>query len=163
MYGRTTSLHDVIGKLFALLIALSVGNIVVYVSSPAFYQHLLPFHWMETKALQILGMLLAWASMFWTIGAQHQMGPSWRIGIDTKTKTSLITAGLFRVSRHPIYSGMIVTALGLFMVMPNLLSLLILAATMITIPIQARLEEEHLARVHGDRYLTYLKRTRRWL
>jgi protein-S-isoprenylcysteine O-methyltransferase Ste14 len=163
MYGGTTSLHDVIGKLFALLIGLSIANIIVYVFSSALYRYLLPFHWMETTALQIAGMLLAWASMFWTIAAQRQMGSSWRIGIDAKTKTSLITGGPFRLSRHPIYLGMIVTALGLFMLMPNVLSLLILAATITTISVQARLEEEHLAKLHGDPYVDYLKSTRRWL
>ncbi len=162
-YGGTNNLHDKVGKLFALLIALSIGNTMAYLFSPTLYQYCFPLRWMEWIGIQIAGVLLAWGSMLWTIHAQRHMGSAWRMGIDVKTKTSLVTDGPFRRSRHPIYLGVIVTALGLAMALPNALSLVIFAATVQAMSIQARLEEEHLSRVHGEPYLAYLKRTRRWI
>ena len=95
--------------------------------------------------------------------AQAQMGGSWRIGIDMKHQTDLIQGGVFRLSRNPIFLGMILTLAGLFLVIPNALMLLILVLGFVLIQIQVRLEEEYLTSIHGDNYLDYRQRVRRWL
>ncbi len=54
------------------------------------------------------------------------MGNSWRIGIDTEHRTELVQRGVFRISRNPIFVGMIVTLLGLFLTIPNVVTLITL-------------------------------------
>jgi protein-S-isoprenylcysteine O-methyltransferase Ste14 len=56
-----------------------------------------------------------------------------------------------------------ITLLGLFIVMPNALTLLTLVIGYVLIHIQVRLEEEFLARTHGDEYAQYRGRVRRWV
>jgi protein-S-isoprenylcysteine O-methyltransferase Ste14 len=93
--------------------------------------------------------------------AQVHIKNSWRIGIDTNTKTDLITTGLFSISRNPIFFGVIVTLFGLFLVTPNALTLLFLILGYIIIQIQIRLEEEFLTKEHGEKYLEYKRKVRR--
>jgi protein-S-isoprenylcysteine O-methyltransferase Ste14 len=50
--------------------------------------------------------------------AQYQMSNSWRIGIDEKNKTELVTKGIF-YSRNPIFLGMIISILGIFLILPT--------------------------------------------
>ena len=90
-----------------------------------------------------------------------QMSNSWRIGIDEQNKTDLITKGLFSISRNPIFLGMIICVAGLFLVIPNAISLCILVTTYIVIHIQIRLEEEFLKKQHGEQYISYQSKTRR--
>ena len=105
----------------------------------------------------ILGVALAAVAI-----AQAQMGSSWRIGIDRQT-TSLREAGLFALSRNPIFLGMRLMMLGLFIVLPNAMSLAILLLGEVLIQIQVRFEEAHLERMHGQAYREYRSRVPRWL
>ena len=91
------------------------------------------------------------------------MGSSWRIGIDEKNKTRLVVGGVFKLSRNPIYLGVIITLFSLFLVLPNLVNLVILLATITTISMQVKLEEEYLKKIYGEEYLSYIERTPRWL
>ena len=86
--------------------------------------------------------------------AQAQMGASWRIGIDSKP-TELVTAGLYRWVRNPIYSAMALTLAGVAGVTPHPLPLLAAVAAVAAMALQTRREERHLLRLHGARYRTY--------
>ena len=89
------------------------------------------------------------------------MKNSWRIGIDTDLKTKLVTSGLFSISRNPIFFGMIITLVGLFLTTPNALTILFLILGYVLIQIQIRLEEEFLTKEHGQEYLNYKQKVRR--
>ena len=88
---------------------------------------------------------------------------SWRIGIDTDTKTELITSGLFAFSRNPIFFGMILSLVGLFLTTPNALTVLFLTLGYVLIQIQIRLEEEFLTKEHGQDYMNYKQKVRRFI
>jgi protein-S-isoprenylcysteine O-methyltransferase Ste14 len=89
------------------------------------------------------------------------MKNSWRIGIDTVTKTELVTTGLFRISRNPIFFGMIISLFGLFLTTPNALTGLFLIIGYVLIQIQIRLEEDFLTEQHGKKYSEYKQKVRR--
>lgn len=89
-----------------------------------------------------------------TFVAQANMGASLRIGIDDRP-TELVTRGLFRVSRNPIFTGMLVALAGMVAIAPapcTLAGWLVAAAV---IGVQVRFEERHLLALHGDRYRAY--------
>ena len=66
--------------------------------------------------------------------------------------------------RNPIFSGAALTATGLALVVPNVLSLAMLVLFVAGLEIQVRLvEEPYLLRVHGDAYRRYAARTGRFL
>jgi protein-S-isoprenylcysteine O-methyltransferase Ste14 len=56
---------------------------------------------------------------------------------------------------------MIITFVGAFLVSPNALTVLFLILAYIIIQIQIRLEEEFLAKEHGQKYLKYKQKVRR--
>jgi len=92
------------------------------------------------------------------------MGESWRGDVDASIRTPLVTRGPFRLVRNPIFSGAALTATGLALVVPNVLSLAMLVLFVAGLEIQVRLvEEPYLLRVHGDAYRRYAERTGRFL
>jgi protein-S-isoprenylcysteine O-methyltransferase Ste14 len=70
---------------------------------------------------------------------------------------------LFRRSRNPIFLGLRLNLLGLFLILPNAVTFAILLVGDILLQIQVRLEEEYLSRLHGERSLIYHQQTPRWL
>ena len=134
-----------------------------YILPYGLYQYLVPITYIENEALKMAGILLMVFGCLIALAAQFQMGNSWRIGINEEEKTILVTSGLFRYSRNPIYLGLLISFFGFFLIIPNALSLCCLVLSYPSIEIKIRLEEQYLLTTHGENYLSYMKKVNRWL
>lgn len=151
------------GKLFRILTLMTLVAVSVNVFAPGWNKYLIPVWYFESDSLYWLGWLILHLSLLLIVTAQKQMKESWRIGIDEKNRTELVTSGLFRYSRNPIFLGMRASMGGLFLVLPNTLTLLVYVLTWTALQIQVRLEEEFLIRSHGEAYSSYLQKVPRWI
>ena len=73
----------------------------------------------------------------------------------------LITHGIYRFCRHPIYLGVIMVATGLSLFAASLVGLLIMSALIPVFLNRIRLEERILIEEFGDDYRTYSETTRK--
>jgi protein-S-isoprenylcysteine O-methyltransferase Ste14 len=160
-FGKTDNAHDYIGTIMKVLTAVLVAAVLLFSFSRDAYNYLNPFEYLQKEWIAYTGLVLIHAALFWIMIAQSQMKQSWRIGIDEKNKTSLVTRGLFSISRNPVFLGMIVSTVGVFLILPNAITLFVAATSNVVIQIQIRLEEEHLQRMHGANYSQYKKTVRR--
>lgn len=161
--GKSDSAHDYIGRIFRIVLIACALVVLIFAFLPSVYQHLLPISYLLSDALAWVGIALLVLALVWVLLAQLHMQKSWRIGIDEDVRTELVRQGLFKISRNPIFLGMRLMLLGLFLILPNAVMLVILIVGEILIQIQVRLEEEFLTRAHGDDYLTYRKQVHRWI
>lgn len=161
--GDTDSAHDYNGFLFRVVLAMTAVVVGVYSFVPVLYPYLAPIQWLEHPLLAGMGLALLAFALCWVLVAQAQMGESWRIGIDEAVKTPLVENGLFGVSRNPIFLGMRILLVGLFLSIPNAATLAIWLVGDTLMQIQVRLEEAYLRQLHGAVYTNYCKRVRRWL
>ena len=155
------SAYALIGLYFKLTLIFMFIYISLFAFVPSLHDKFLPITQLDTVPLKYTGLGFLAFALIWTIIAQAHMKNSWRIGIDTQTKTELITTGLFGYSRNPIFFGMILTLVGLFLTTPNALTSLFLILDYVLIQIQIRLEEEFLTTQHGQHYLSYKQKVRR--
>jgi protein-S-isoprenylcysteine O-methyltransferase Ste14 len=103
-----------------------------------------------------VGSALALLGVGLTVAAQLSMRDSWRIGVDASERTELRTSGLFRLVRNPIFSAMAITATGLMLMVPTVVSLFGLLALTVALQLQVRVvEEPYLRRTHGEAYEKY--------
>jgi len=160
---NTDTAHDYIGVIMKwLMIIQSFGIFSYCFSRNGFYRWLLPFTEFESEQAYVVGLSLLGLSWLWTVIAQHQMGMSWRVGIDQKAKTDLVQQGLFSISRNPIYVGMKITLVAVFLMIPSAATLTQLVLGWVLVGVQVRLEEEYLTRVHGKAYAAYMQKVPRW-
>jgi protein-S-isoprenylcysteine O-methyltransferase Ste14 len=110
-----------------------------------------------------VGALLLFGGTALMAAAQLHLGKSWRIGIDEEARPGLVTGGLYRVSRNPIFLGMFVTLAGLVVLLPTAVSLVVLVVSIAGVRTQVLEEEAYLLRVYGDDYRTYVGRVGRFL
>ncbi|WP_182706481.1 methyltransferase family protein [Thermomonospora cellulosilytica] len=119
---------------------------------------------LDRPAVQTTGTVVALLGVAATLAAQMSMGDSWRIGVDEAERTALVTTGAFALARNPIFTAMIITAAGLAAMVPNPVTLLALALTVVAIELQVRIvEEPYLRRTHGDAYERYAAAVGRFL
>ena len=161
--GWSESAHDYIGRTFAVLVVLTAAMVAIYLFLPAAYAYLMPMLWLSSPALIWTGLACLIFGLIWMVAAQETMGASWRIGVDSDVRTALVTHGMFSLSRNPIFLGMRIMLLGLFLTLPNALSFAIALLGDTLIQVQTRLEEQHMFNLHGEVYRDYTRRTRRWI
>ncbi len=160
-FGKNDNAHDYIGFIMKVLIVLLFVAVLTYSMSEKMYSYLVPISYLQTQTLTIIGFALIHIALVWITIAQFQMSNSWRIGIDEKNKTKLVTYGVFSISRNPIFLGMIISVLGLFFIVPNALTFFLTITTYIIIQIQIRLEEDFLQKQHDQDYVNYKLKTKR--
>jgi len=88
-----------------------------------------------------------------------KMGKSWRMGIDPNETTSLIVTGPYAYVRHPIYALSSVLMLATVAAEPVPILVLIAIVHLVLLQMEARREERHQTRVHGQVYLDYCSKT----
>lgn len=157
------SAYSLAGFYFKLVAVSLAMYVCVFSLLYDWYNYFGPFKSLELLEIQIVGLIIWIFVLILTVIAQHQMKSSWRIGIDTEMKTKLVTHGLFRFSRNPIFLGLILNFIGLFLITPNTVTLLLMIIGSIIIQFQVRLEEQHLTNSFGNEYLDYKKRVRRFM
>lgn len=122
------------------------------------------FDTLDNATTAVMGTAIATAGIALTIAAQLAMGDSWRIGVDSASHTELVTSGLFRVVRNPIFSAMVLAAVGLVLLVPNGFAVTALLVLVVSLHIQVRyVEEPYLRTVHGASYEDYLAAAGRFL
>ena len=162
-FSKTDDAHGYNGKVYKAISYIELIIIGIYAFKNDWYEYLLPFWYLENPLLEKIGWGLLIVSIIMVWIAQSQMANSWRIGIDEKNKTKLVTSGLFSFSRNPSFLGIMIANIGVFIVIPNAFTLLIISLSTISINTQIRLEEEFLRNEFGEEYKEYSKKVRRWI
>jgi protein-S-isoprenylcysteine O-methyltransferase Ste14 len=107
----------------------------------------------------IFGALIALSGHAGTLWCYAVLGDNWRIGINRKEKTALITNGPYKFVRHPIYLFQIIILIGMVFLLPTTFSFIILLIHIACVVMKALDEEAYLKNIHGHEYRTYLSRT----
>jgi len=162
-FNKGDDAHGYNGKVFSIISIIELVVLIIHTFFPNLHDYLLPFWYLEYEYLVYAGWALLILSLVLVWIAQSHMKDSWRIGIDEKNKSELITSGMFSISRNPIFLSIIIANIGLFLVLPNAFTLLIISLSTISINTQVRLEEEFLVKEFGESYTAYKKKVNRWL
>lgn len=109
-----------------------------------------------------IGVMLA--AIAGTALAQSDMGRSWRVGVDQGESTELVTTGLFRFVRNPIFTAMGAFAGGLVLAQrtPTAACAAVTLGTAMHLQV-TQVEEPYLRRTHGSAYEEYAQRVGRYL
>ncbi len=161
-FNKGDDAHGYNGKIFAFISIIELVVVSIHAFVPSWNKYLLPFWYLDSDVLVFIGWVLLVISLVLVSVAQSHMKESWRIGIDEKNKAKLITTGLFSVSRNPIFLSIIIANVGLFLVLPNAFTLVIVSLSTVSINTQIRLEEEFLTKEFGHKYGEYKKKVGRW-
>ena len=87
---------------------------------------------------------------------------SWRLGIDRDQPGALVTGGIFGRSRNPVYLGLALLAVGVFLVLGRLVLLALALVFLVYFHFLIRREERFLAERYGEAYREYARSVGRW-
>jgi protein-S-isoprenylcysteine O-methyltransferase Ste14 len=98
-----------------------------------------------------------------SIHCWRRMGRNWRMAIAPDQQTELVTTGLYRLVRHPIYALSILLMTCTVVVVPTLPVAAMAVVHIGLMLTKARNEERFLVWRHGPAYQQYMQRTGRFV
>ncbi len=102
------------------------------------------------------GLGLLWCGIALRVWSFRTLGRYFTFTVQTSGDQPVITAGPYRVIRHPSYAGILLAVLGLSLFIGNWWSLLALtSAVACGLVFRIRVEERALLQTLGDAYRTY--------
>jgi len=99
----------------------------------------------------------------WLFYRSHaDLGTNWSITLEVHEGHRLITQGVYRLVRHPMYSALLLYSIGQALVIPNWVGgLSNLVAFLVLFALRVGPEERMMAQQFGNEYVRYMARTRR--
>ncbi|WDI31678.1 isoprenylcysteine carboxylmethyltransferase family protein [Hyphococcus flavus] len=97
--------------------------------------------------------------------SQSGMGHSWRVGVPDKKNhvDELVVTGMHRISRNPVYLGIMIFLIGAMTAAPGPFTLFAVFISYIGLTMIISQEERYLEERFGDQYRDYKNRVRRWI
>jgi protein-S-isoprenylcysteine O-methyltransferase Ste14 len=165
-YGRRSSQVKVIkskrGRLeIVLLSAMWLGSVILpllWVSTPVFSFADYPLHPAQYAAGVVLFSL-----GLWLFHRSHvDLSTNWSVSLDIRENHALITSGVYRRLRHPMYSAILLQAVGQALVAPNwIVGSFYLCAYILMFSFRVGPEEQMMLQQFGDRYASYMAKSQR--
>lgn len=99
----------------------------------------------------------------WLFHRSHSdLGANWSITLQIREEHSLVTSGVYRTIRHPMYSSLFLYSLGQLFVLPNWLAGPSYLVTFgVLFALRLRQEEIMMVEEFGEEYVAYSRRTKR--
>lgn len=142
---------------------LSVSGIIVLLCTVGLATSYLKPDIQPTSIQTVLGYIFYLLGLIMVLISQHQMGSSWRVGVDSDEKTKLIKSGLFEYVRNPIYTGLFIGSFGLWLIAPSTVLLLGLLILYVAVELFVRkVEEPYLREQFGAEYTKWCNSTSRY-
>ena len=111
--------------------------------------------------IRIVGVLVGILGVIFFALATITMKTSWRVGIPEE-KTTLITQGIYRISRNPAFVGFDLLYLSICLMFFNIPLVLVSVWAAVMLHLQILQEEKHMYHMFGDEYALYMKHTLRY-
>ena len=143
-----------------LLVLAWIGFFVplIWVASPVFLFAEYSLHTVPLAA----GVMCLVIGLWLFHRAHADLGTNWSITLEVREGHRLITHGVYRGVRHPMYSALALYSVGQALVIPNWVAgLSNLVAFAVLFALRVGAEEKMMAQQFGNEYAAYTARTKR--
>ncbi len=118
----------------------------------------------EYALLQLAGFGIVLVGWLIAIRGRYDLGTNWARSYDyqVKEKQELVTSGIYKYIRHPIYSGIALMFIGSELIVQSYM-VIVYILLYIGAYIQASWEEKLLIKHFGQKYINYMKSSKRFI
>lgn len=130
--------------------------LLVFLNYPWWFNH--PF-----SLLQIFSWLLLLASTILAAQGFYMLYKFGKPEGKVENTTRLITYGLYKYIRHPLYCSLILGSFGVFLKKPSYIGIILCLINLIAIQLTAIVEEKEMVKKFGPDYSEYMSKTKRFI
>jgi protein-S-isoprenylcysteine O-methyltransferase Ste14 len=112
----------------------------------------------RTEALFWIAAAMTAAGLAFAIWARRHLGRNWSGSVTIKADHELITTGPYRITRHPIYTGLLLAFAGTGLIVAEVRGIVAFAIAFAALWRKLRLEERFMREQFGPAYADYARR-----
>jgi len=116
----------------------------------------------QLNTQKLTALILAFCGLAFMICSLVNLGASTRLGLPEE-RTALKTAGIYRISRNPMYLGFNLLSVSAVLYTHNLIVLVLGMYSIFTYHLIILAEERFLEKRFNDKYLEYKRKVHRYL
>ena len=107
------------------------------------------------------GVLCLAAGLWWLYRSHSDLGRYWSVTLELRENHRLITQGVYRYVRHPMYAALFLYSIGQALVVPNwVVGPSYFVAFGILFALRIGAEERMMLETFGEEYAGYMRRTK---
>jgi protein-S-isoprenylcysteine O-methyltransferase Ste14 len=149
------------GKLEVVLLTLAMLGFLVpliWIATPVFSFAEYPLY----SGPLIAGVVCLVIGLWLFYRSHKDLGTNWSITLQVRDQHTMVTDGVYRRIRHPMYASLFLYSFGQLLVLPNWVAgPSYLVAFGILYALRVRVEERMMLEEFGDEYLAYMAKTNR--
>lgn len=108
----------------------------------------------------VIGLFICIAGAVIACWARYMLGRNWSVSVQRKEEHELIQSGIYKVIRHPIYTGLLLLFIGNGLIVGDYRAFLAVLIVFVSFWFKLKKEEVLLTETFGDRYVQYMNRTK---
>ena len=142
------------------LIMFNLGSAYVFINLIGF-----PMFYFDNLSTQVIGFGLVILGFIQAIVARKTLEDNWTESFEYQIKKNheLITRGIYKYIRHPIYGAMLLMVPGALLVSGSYTFIAVLIIMLFAVEIFALREEKILIKHFGRKYIEYKKTTKKFI
>lgn len=111
---------------------------------------------------QVIGVGAVLTGLAITVAGSNSLGKNLTPLPVPRDSATLTTDGMYKWMRHPLYTGLMLISVGIAAVLQDSTRALFAAALVVALSFKAEFEEKQLLDKFGDKYVQYMKETKRF-
>lgn len=112
---------------------------------------------------QIISWLFLLSSIYYVFASVIMYHRHTNHGQNFENSTKLVTTGIYKYVRHPMYASLLFLGWGGFLKDINLYTIILILIISIALFITCKVEEREMMKKFGDEYKVYMKKTKMWI
>ena len=119
----------------------------------------------KNLTFQIFGLILVILGFIQSINARKTLDSNWTDSFEYQIKKEheLVTKGIYKYVRHPIYGGIFIMINGALIVAGTYTFIIFLLGMLLVLESYAKREEKLLTKHFGKKYIDYMKMTKKFI
>lgn len=137
--------------------------LILVISRFLFHTHgfqIFNIHARQTTVLDVIGILITIAGLLIAIIARRTLADNWSSDVELKKDHKLITKGVYKYVRHPIYTGITFMGVGSIIVDQSILVTLFYLGMVAFLIFKMKKEEKLLLKHFPKEYPAYMEKTK---
>ncbi len=114
----------------------------------------------HTNLVGIIGLSISVIGAIIACTSRYTLGKNWSLSIQKKESHQLIQNGIYKIIRHPIYTGLLFLFIGNAIIVGDYRAIIAIIIIFVSFWFKLKKEERLLSETFGDQYTAYKKRTK---